>query len=457
MAAGIVGLASCSNTTGEIGSDLVTDETEVVIEDSFTVTGHSTATNVPVQSRTTTEILGVIDAKGYGRFTSEFVTQFIPATKIETEGITVNDIDSIRLIMDLPAADGWIGDSIVPMGLRVYRLNRQLPSPIYSDFDPKGYYDESTGLIGSEVYSVNVLEKPDSIQNLSYRTIAVKLPLSLGRELYQLYLDNPAAYSTPMEFAKHFPGIAVVNSFGSGRLVKVGMTTMCLYYHTTETDDEGKTKTVSHEGPYYAVAPEIVTNNCFTYDMAPELQARIDAGDNIICAPAGRDVVLEFPARDVRDYYYKNSGSLSVVNTLTFSIPAETITNDYGIVPPPTLLLVLSKDRDKFFAENKTPDNVTSFYASYNTSTHEYSFAGLRPYLLDLLDRYGRQGDIPAEEYTFTAVPVTVATESTSNGYYGTGTTYVSSVTPYVLTPVMANLRLDKAVVTLTFSKQTVR
>lgn len=456
-AAAIVGLASCSNTTGQIGSDLVTDETEVVIENSFAVTGHSTASNVPVQSRTTTEILGIIDAKGYGRFTSEFVTQFIPASKLDTEGVTVNDIDSIRLIMDLPATDGWVGDSIVPMGLKVYRLNRQLPSPIYSDFDPKGYYDESTGLIGSEVYAVNVLEKPDSVQNLSYRTISVKLPLSLGRELYQLYLDNPAAYSTPMEFAKYFPGIAVVNSFGSGRLVKIGMTTICLYYHTTETDDDGTQTTVSHEGPWYAVAPEIVTNNCFTYEMAPELQARIEAGDNIICAPAGRDVELTFPAREVRDYYYRNSGSLSVINTLTFTIPAESVTNTYGITPPPTLLLVLSKDRDKFFADNKTPDNVTSFYASYNTTSHQYSFSGLRPYLLDLLDRYGREGDIPAEDYTFTAVPVTVTTETAGSSYYSSGTTYVSSVTPYVLSPVMANLRLDEAEVTLTFSKQTVR
>ena len=100
---------------------------------------------------------------------------------------------------------------------------------------------------------------------------------------------------------------------------------------------------------------------------------------------------------------------------------------------------------------------MTSFYASYNPTSHQYSFSGLRPYLLDLRDRYGREGDIPAEDYTFTAVPVTVTTETAGSSYYSSGTTYVSSVTPYVLSPVMANLRLDKAEVTLTFSKQTVR
>lgn len=450
-----IALASCTNTAGEIGGDLVTDETEVVVEDSFDVKGHSTESNVPVQSRTTTQILGAINAEGFGNFTSEVVTQFMPATEIDTDEITTENIDSIRLVMIIPRSGGWVGDSIAPMGLQVYRLNRQLPQPIFSDFDPTGYYDPSTGLLGETIYSVNTLEKSDSIKNLSYREIAVKLNTDLAFELYNLYKTNPAAYSTPHAFAEHFPGIAIVNSYGAGRLIKATSTTMRLYYHTTETDDEGETTTTVHEGTFWAVAPEIVTNNCFRYDMAPDLLTRIDQGDNIICAPAGRDVEIEFPARDVINYYFEKSGSLSVINTVTFSIPAETVTNDYGITPPPSILLVLAKDRDKFFAENKITDDKTSFYASYDESTHSYRFTGMRPYILDLIDRYGRQGTIPADEYTFSAVPVTIETEQVSS--YGSTQVYVSSVTPYVLTPVMANLNLEKAVVTLTFSKQTVR
>ena len=43
-------LAACSDTTGTIGSSLVEDETEVVVETGFKVTGHSSATNLPVHS-----------------------------------------------------------------------------------------------------------------------------------------------------------------------------------------------------------------------------------------------------------------------------------------------------------------------------------------------------------------------------------------------------------------------
>ena len=85
-------LAACSDTTGTIGSSLVEDETEVVVETGFKVTGHSSATNLPVQSRTISQLLGSIEADGYGSFSSEFVTQFLPATELITEGVLFNGI-----------------------------------------------------------------------------------------------------------------------------------------------------------------------------------------------------------------------------------------------------------------------------------------------------------------------------------------------------------------------------
>lgn len=31
----------------------------------------------------------------------------------------------------------YTGDSVIPMGLKVYPLTKALPSPIYSNFDPR--------------------------------------------------------------------------------------------------------------------------------------------------------------------------------------------------------------------------------------------------------------------------------------------------------------------------------
>ena len=41
-------------------------------------------------------------------------------------------------------------------------------------------------------------------------------------------------------------------------------------------------------------------------------------------------------------------------------LPADTIATGYKVDVPPYALMVLSKDRDEFFAQNKLPDNKTS-------------------------------------------------------------------------------------------------
>ena len=117
--------------------------------------------------------------------------------------------------------------------------------------------------------------------------------------------------------------------------------------------------------------------------------------------------------------------------------------------------MLLTKNKNKFFANNEITDDVTSFVAAYSSTDKSYTFSGLRPYLLRMLDEYEKNGSVDAEDYTFTLTPVTVSTETNSSGYYST-TTYISAITPYVLTPVMTSLDLAKTKLTFTFTKQSV-
>jgi len=448
--AGVFALAACEESPN-IGSSLIQDETEVVVFSDFTVTGRS-VDNPRVQSRTVTQVLGRINAKGYGSFSSDFVTQFMPSVSIDTKNLTADNIDSLKLLMFVPKGS-FIGDSVAPMGLEVYRLNKQLPSLIYSDDSPSKYYNEAD-LLGSRIYACNALGATDSIRNLSYRLIDVPLPLSLARELYNLYITDPSAYAFPSNFAKHFPGIYVKNSFGDGRVVEVTSTLIRMYYHTTSTDSEGKEEIKRYQGNYYAVTPEIILNNNLIYKMSDDLKRRINDGEQIIVAPVGRDIEMTFPIREVIDYYKANAGTLSVINTLSMDIPAETITNDYGITPPENLLLILSKEKDDFFLRSELNNDITSFYASYDAEKKRYRFSGLRPYLLDML----KKDNIKPEDYTFTITPVNIETETnSSNSYYGTTTTYVSAINPYIGAPTMTRLDLSKATVNFTFSKQTMK
>lgn len=445
-AAAILSAASSCDDSEDIGSSIIQDEIEVVVNSDFSISGHS-IDNSRIQSRTVTQLLGTIDAKGYGRFSSDFVTQFMPAGQIDTVGVSAEDIDSLRLMLAIPNG-GYIGDSITPMGLQIYKLTKQLPSPIYSDFNPEDYYDPSQP-IASKIYTCSALGMADSLSKYNYRFVYCQLPVELGRELFTAYKRNPEIYQEPSTFAALFPGLYVANSFGSGRVIKIEGNSMSLYYHrTAKNETTGKDTTYNIVGNYYAVTPEVVTNNNIKFDMSSHLTEMAEEGKAVLVAPAGLDVEVKFPIEELLASYRADAGGLSVVNTLTLEIPVEEIANTYGIAPPPNLLMVLSSRKAEFFETNQVTDNKYSFYAAYDATNKRYRFTGLREYFLTMLDK----ADITADDYTFTLTPVSISTEnySTSSSFY------ISAIVPYIDTPAMAQLSLEKSKITFTYSKQSV-
>lgn len=449
LAAAATSFTGCDDDS-TIGESIIQDQLAVVVNDtSFTLTGHSIAADT-LLSRTVTQIIGSIEAPGYGELSSDFVTQFMPSLALDTVGVSVNEIDSLKLVFSMdPKA--FTGDSLAPMGLEVYRLTEDLKTPIYNTFDPAGKYDAANPL-GSVMYNATTMGQPDSVQGATVRNIEVTLPRSLGQELYAAFRDNPENYATPSAFSKNvFNGIYVRNSFGSGRIIRIAQTVMRMYYHTTVATASGADSTINHTGSYFAVTPEVITNNNLSLKLASSLKDRAKEGQAIVVAPAGMDVEITFPARDIIDNYRANNKGLGVVNQLTMQIPASTIDNKYNIVAPPHLLLVLSSKKKEFFANGKVNDNMTSFYAAYDGDSHSYTFSGLRDYIVDLMER----DQITADDYTFTLVPVTVTTETIQSSYGSTGRVVVTSITPYVATPAMTLLNLANARISLTYSTQT--
>ena len=450
-----VGITSCEESTSTVGGSLVQDKVEVIIDSAYTVSGYSVENN-RVPSRTITQLLGSIDVEGFGTMRSDIVTQFMPAYKMDTTGVTVESIDSLKLLLSIQAG-GFLGDSLVPMGLKVYPLKKQLPYPIYSDFDPSGYYDESNAL-GARVYNAAGIGESDSVSALTYRDIYVTLPTDLARDFFTRYKTNPDTYADPTTFANYFPGVYIANTYGSGRVMRIEATQMDMYYRQTLPKDTSDLSlgdtTYQCTSTYFAVTPEIVTNSNLELNLSENLINMMNDGEAILVAPAGRDVEITFPIDRVIANYKAQSGDLAVINALGMEIPAEAISNDYGIEPPANLLMVLSKDKNEFFEKNKLTDDKTSFYAAYNKTRKSYSFSGMRPYLLAMLNK---TEPLQPEDMTFTLTPVSVLTETTGSSYYSSGTTYVTEITPMMTLPSMAKLDLKNAKIKFVFSKQTIK
>ncbi len=443
-------LQSCDDNS-EIGSSIVSDGVVITVDSSFVLTGQS-AENNALRSRTITQLIGNIDAPGFGYLSSDVVTQFMPALELDTTGITRNDIDSLKLQMLYQLSDGYTGDSIVPMGIKVYPLTKNLPSPIYSDFNPAGYFDPGN-CIGQTIYSTSWDNTtPDEIVNEA-RRIDITLPVELGRRLFDAYKNDPASFSDPEPFAKNiFKGLYIKSSFGSGRIVRVEKTLMNMFYHrTSKIEGTDRDTTINYVGSYFAVTPEIISNNNIRLNLAPKIRAQVYECSTIIEAPAALDAEVVFPAREIKASYKQGLGNnIGVVNSLTMSIKADPVSNEYDFDTPPHLLLVLKKDREKFFADNQITDNKTSFYAAYDSTTGTYTFSGLRDYINDLIAK----DEIKDEDITFVLTPVNIVTEQQSD-YYTGYQEIVTAIIPYITKPVMCRIDYAKTKIKFTFSKQT--
>ena len=106
------------------------------------------------------------------------------------------------------------------------------------------------------------------------------------------------------------------------------------------------------------------------------------------------------------------------------------------------------------FRENKIPDNITTFTASYDSDTRSYRFGALRALFMDQLKKY-QENPASVQDLEYCLVPVTISTETVSN--YGQSATYVTRVAPYISSPSMTELETDKTTIVFTFSSQELK
>ena len=455
----LLGLYACTDET--IGVS-ITDSVSSIIEDSsFVITGHSVR-NDRVQMRTSTKMLGMLQADGFGQLAAEALTSWMPAMNIDTTGVTSELIDSCRLKLRMPYRNGFTGDSLAPMRLNVYRLNRTLPSPIYSDFDPTGYYDIND-LLASEAYSPTSgwMEMTTSYvtgtsEYDTVRVISVPMPVELGRDLFNAYKQDPSMFSNPKRFAEFFPGIYITNSYGSGHVVNIKATELDVYYRQHAQKDDG-TDTLYHQSQsYLASTPEVVSNNIIRFDIDDAITSMVNQGEAMIVAPAGYEVEARFPIQDIIDKYRANIGNnRSIINTLTLTLPVSVPLTEYNIQPPSYLLMVKTSKKETFINGDSLVNNKDSFYAYYDATQKQYVFTGLRDYVINIINNQG--GIATEDDFNFTITPVDVTTYSyQSSYYYSSSTSVVTKISPMVSRPAIARLLLDKAKIKITYSKQIV-
>lgn len=456
-----LGFIACQDDTSTIGGSLASGEVTITVDSIETDLRGKAEWIDDFDSRTTTKLLGNLTIPEYGNLNCSFVTQMMSATKMNIpDSIPESDVDSIRLVMSIPRG-ALTGDSLAPQQLRVFRINKALPKDIDSKFDPAGYYDPSA-VFATKSYTVSNISKNDTIfAKSAYVNIPMKLPNEFGLELFRKYRDNDPIFEWPATFNQWFPGLYVEQNFGNGCVANISSVRAYLYWHRKEkisvTVDSAKVEyrdvTRRDSVCLLASAPEVLSSNNIHYNPSARLQQLAAEGKSLVTSPGGYVTTFRFPVRQLLDRFLEADTELSVVSSLILKIPAVSVKNDYGMTPPNNLLMTTMDERESFFRENKIPDNVTSFYCTYDSDNKMYTFSSMREYLLKKLDEYRKDPTNFADDEVFCLQPVAVSTETVEQ-YYGQSVTYVTRVAPYLTSPTMVELDMAHAQILFTFSSQ---
>lgn len=457
-----VTLLSCQDEVSGLGGSLTSGEVSITVDSIETVLESSSVYYDRFDGRNTTKLLGRISVPEYGSLDCSFVSQMMCATKMNIpDSIPVTDIDSMRLVLSVPRGS-LTGDSLAPQQLRVFRLDRQLPSDITSAFDPAGYYDASSPM-GSASYTLSNIAKGDSaLKNEAYVRIPVDMPLSFARELFEKYRADDPMFQWPSTFNQYFPGIYVRQNFGNGCVANIAKAEFFTYWHrinrTYDKQEDDTYEYVDHivrdSVCLLASQPEVISSNLIGYKVSDYIKGLAESGKSVVTTPGGYMVDIKFPVLRLLDVYHSHGDAMSVVSSLRMTIPASEIENDYGLTVAPYLLMVRKSEREEFFRDNKVPDGVTSFYAAYDSEKGNYQFSSMRSYFLKILEAEQKGETISDADMEFTFVPVNITTETVNN--YNTTAVYVTKCQPYLTKPTMTDLKTDKAVICFTYSSQQI-
>lgn len=455
-------LVSCQDDVSGMGGSLVSGEVTITVDSIQTALECESVYYDSFDGRNSTKLLGRISVPEYGSLECSFVSQMMSATKMNIpDSIGVEDLDSMRLVLSVPRGS-LTGDSLAPQQLKVFRLDRQLPSDISTAFDPEGYYDASSPM-GVRSYTLSNIAKGDSaLKRDSYVRIPVEMPVSFARDLFEKYRADDPVFQWPSSFNEYFPGIYVEQNFGNGCVANISRAEFFTYWHrinrTYDMQPDSTYAYVDHvvrdSVCLMSSQPEVLSSNLIDYKVSDYIKGLADAGKALATTPGGYMINFKFPIRRLLDAYHAHGDGMSVVSSLRMYIPAQAIENEYGLTAAPYLLMVKKSEKDAFFKENKVPDGVNSFYAAYNSDQRNYQFSSMRSYFLQILESEKKGETIDDEDMEFTLVPVAITTETVEN--YNSSVVYVTRCQPYLTKPTMTELEMDKATICFTYSTQQI-
>ena len=393
LAASVLMLASCDETTNTLGITLnTTADNLAVASNTFKASSRSVAIE-SVISRSTIGYLGRIqDPETGAHISGDFMTQFAclegfkmmpidSLTRRDSEGRVMADSCEIRLFYS-----SYYGDSLATMKMKVYELDHPMMEDqrYYSDFDPlEAGYVRTDGIAKEKVYSlVNTSEAEEKKNNGLYvNNICVRLndPYTdkngvtynnFGTYILRKYYEHPEYFRNSYTFLKNVqPGFFFKMTGGQGSMAYIVSPQLNIYYKAGSTAAYATSRMTLFNGTEEVLQTTTVTNE----DAAlQELVA--DNSCTYIKSPSGIFTEITLPVDEIMVGHENDT-----INTAKMYLNRlnNESWNKFALPAPSTLLLVEADSLSSFFENSKLANHKTSYLAAFTSATNRYTFGNI--------------------------------------------------------------------------------
>lgn len=410
MLAACIGMISCDDTTNTIGDSLIDNGDKLSITaDTFSVASETMVAG-RVIARSSTGYLGrMVDPETMTTVTGNLMSQFhvlsnyeLPAKDSimsrDANNEIIADSCDIRLYYST-----YYGDSLSQLKMTAYELSKPVKEgeSYYSDFDPEaqGYIRLAAqgGIAEKRSFTLTDYTEADSIRNRrNYnRNIIVRLNKqykdkkgvtynNYGTYLLRKYQQDPSAFRNPYRFLHEIcPGFYFKVDGGSGSMAHIQLAQLNIYFKNKQN---GKVSEISTN---FVSTEEVLQLTNFSNDNTKLQQLANESGYTYLKTPAGLFTKLTLPMSDIMAGH--TNDSINTAKVVLHRINNSS-TSDYQFGIPHNVVMVPADSLQSFFANNRLPDNKTSFMATYNSKTNAYEFNNIS----GIVNLFSRNRTMPA-------------------------------------------------------------
>jgi hypothetical protein len=359
---------SCEQSTiSEIGTGIMPDEDKIEVYDTILSITLKTIKTDSIYAKTINGALGEYYDPIFGTLNAGFACQFYPSIGFQNfDNLVDGKIDSVYLDIYYT----YMGDSLAPMELTVYPINKPLEKNYYTSVNPEQFADMAHPIVRS-AYTTHY-----------YGALSVVMPAELGQKYVDVIKTN--GQQPVDEFIKMFPGLYLKSTFGSGCMLFVDNTQVVIQYRTKEPGESALGgDSILTRYACWAVTKEVIQVNSFKNDHIDDLIG--NDSTTYIKSPAGVYTEVTIPIPEIIqkigkrqfssvklsfDAYPKNEWNYSL------NFPGLGGYSQSGGVAY-NLLLIPPDSTKNFFEQQQVANNVTSFTTSFTSTDYTYNFSNI--------------------------------------------------------------------------------